>query len=378
MSERDGTYVVVGAGAIGGTVGARMIQQGHSVLFCDADAEHVDAINRDGLRIEGPVEQFVVEAQAVTPDGLPERLDAGPAGGEVAAHGGRARGDRAAARARRVRRLAAERRQRAGDRLDRRRGADGRRLRQLRRRLPRTGPHLPRRPRRAVRRRARRASQRARRATARRPAGCQGDTQYPRLPLGEGGIRRDAVRHRRLRPLDRRRALRAAVPHRLHAARPRGSRRGAGARRGVRRLRRRRPRRLDRAARRVQPAVGQDALGHLPRPDGAQAPDGEGDPRRHRRAAAAPHARADRRDRGGTAHLRGREPRAARGVRAAAGAGRAERRDHRAAAGRRGQERGRCTASPSPSRTTSTSRESSRRTPRPSACRPPPTATRRS
>jgi 2-dehydropantoate 2-reductase len=75
VSEPDGTYVIVGAGAIGGTVGAQMIRQGHSVLFCDADAAHVEAINRGGLQIEGPVEQFVVEARAVTPEGLPARLD---------------------------------------------------------------------------------------------------------------------------------------------------------------------------------------------------------------------------------------------------------------------------------------------------------------
>ena len=30
-------YVVVGAGAIGGTVGARLARDGHDVLFCDAD-----------------------------------------------------------------------------------------------------------------------------------------------------------------------------------------------------------------------------------------------------------------------------------------------------------------------------------------------------
>jgi 2-dehydropantoate 2-reductase len=69
-------YVVVGAGAIGGTVGARLARDGHEVLLCDADADHVAAINRDGLAIEGPVEQLVVRAPAVTPDQLPERLGA--------------------------------------------------------------------------------------------------------------------------------------------------------------------------------------------------------------------------------------------------------------------------------------------------------------
>ncbi|MEV1199913.1 amidase family protein [Microbispora rosea] len=65
---------IIGAGAIGGTIGAHMIRAGHDVLLCDADPAHVQAINRDGLSIEGPVENFTVRARAVTPDGLPERL----------------------------------------------------------------------------------------------------------------------------------------------------------------------------------------------------------------------------------------------------------------------------------------------------------------
>src|SRR5262249_8790730 len=69
-------YVVVGAGAIGGTVGAQLARGGHSVLFCDADPEHVAAINARGLTIEGPVEAFTVEARAVSPDELPDTLGA--------------------------------------------------------------------------------------------------------------------------------------------------------------------------------------------------------------------------------------------------------------------------------------------------------------
>src|SRR3954454_20608630 len=67
-------YVVVGAGAIGGTVGARLARDGHQVLLCDADADHVAAINRDGLVIEGPVENVHVYPRALLPDELPERL----------------------------------------------------------------------------------------------------------------------------------------------------------------------------------------------------------------------------------------------------------------------------------------------------------------
>ncbi|HSD02620.1 MAG TPA: amidase family protein [Gaiellales bacterium] len=68
------TYVVVGAGAIGGTVAAGLARDGHDVLVCDSDAEHVAAINRDGLTIEGPVEQFTARVRAVAPDDLPGEL----------------------------------------------------------------------------------------------------------------------------------------------------------------------------------------------------------------------------------------------------------------------------------------------------------------
>jgi 2-dehydropantoate 2-reductase len=69
-------YVVVGAGAIGGTVGARLARDGREVLLCDADPEHVAAVNEHGLAIEGPVEEFTVRVPAVSPAGLPDRLDA--------------------------------------------------------------------------------------------------------------------------------------------------------------------------------------------------------------------------------------------------------------------------------------------------------------
>ncbi|GAB2856581.1 hypothetical protein GCM10027176_68750 [Actinoallomurus bryophytorum] len=66
---------IIGAGAIGGTIGAHLIRDGHDILFCDADPAHVDAINRNGLTIEGPVENFTVTARAVTPEDLPDRLE---------------------------------------------------------------------------------------------------------------------------------------------------------------------------------------------------------------------------------------------------------------------------------------------------------------
>jgi 2-dehydropantoate 2-reductase len=68
-------YVVLGCGAIGGTVAAGLARDGHDVLVSDADPAVVEAINQRGLRIEGPIENFTVMVPAVLPQDLPERLD---------------------------------------------------------------------------------------------------------------------------------------------------------------------------------------------------------------------------------------------------------------------------------------------------------------
>lgn len=65
---------IIGAGAIGGTIGAHMIRAGHDVVFCDIDADHVKAINEFGISIEGPVENFTVKAKAILPADLPAKL----------------------------------------------------------------------------------------------------------------------------------------------------------------------------------------------------------------------------------------------------------------------------------------------------------------
>ena len=279
-------YVVVGAGAIGGTVGARLVRAGHSVLLCDADADarrgdqreraphrgagravHRRGAGRHAGAIAGPARRGAARGQGqhtaaaleaiaprLAPDGFVVSLQNGVNEPLIAS-------------------IVGER-------------ADGRRVRELRRRLPRARADLPRRPRRAVRRRARRH------AVPRGSNGCSPtcrDAKETGNILGflwakeAYGAMLFATAVSDLSIAD---ALGgAALPDRLHAARARGARRRAGAGRAVRRLRRRRPRRLDRAARRVQPPLREDALGHLPRPDGAQAPDREGDARRPRRAA---------------------------------------------------------------------------------------------
>jgi 2-dehydropantoate 2-reductase len=68
-------YVVLGCGAIGGTVAAGLVRDGHDVLVSDADPAVVEAINARGLRIEGPVENFSVTVPAVLPEDLPPQID---------------------------------------------------------------------------------------------------------------------------------------------------------------------------------------------------------------------------------------------------------------------------------------------------------------
>ncbi len=68
-------YVVIGCGAIGGTVAAGLARDGHDVLVSDADPAVVAAVNAHGLQIEGPVEKFTVAIPATAPADLPRKLD---------------------------------------------------------------------------------------------------------------------------------------------------------------------------------------------------------------------------------------------------------------------------------------------------------------
>lgn len=66
--------LVWGAGAIGGTVGAYAARAGHDVVLVDAAADHVEAIQRDGLTIEGPIETFTAHLPARAPEALEGRF----------------------------------------------------------------------------------------------------------------------------------------------------------------------------------------------------------------------------------------------------------------------------------------------------------------
>jgi 2-dehydropantoate 2-reductase len=59
---------IVGAGAIGGTIGAYLTRAGIGVRLVDKVAEHVAAMRTTGLRIEGFGETFTVAVDAVVPE----------------------------------------------------------------------------------------------------------------------------------------------------------------------------------------------------------------------------------------------------------------------------------------------------------------------
>ncbi|MGZ5672826.1 MAG: ketopantoate reductase family protein [Burkholderiales bacterium] len=63
------TITIYGSGAIGGTVGAYMANAGDDVLFVDKAVEHVEAMNKTGLRISGAT-SFEITARAVLPKDL--------------------------------------------------------------------------------------------------------------------------------------------------------------------------------------------------------------------------------------------------------------------------------------------------------------------
>ncbi len=60
-------FLVWGAGAIGGTIGAHLARAGHDVAVVDADADHVRAMNASGLRVTGPLADFTVRMPAFAP-----------------------------------------------------------------------------------------------------------------------------------------------------------------------------------------------------------------------------------------------------------------------------------------------------------------------
>jgi 2-dehydropantoate 2-reductase len=63
-------FLVWGAGAIGGTMGAYLARAGHDVTMVDNAPDHVAAVNAGGIRITGPVGEFTQRVPAFTPDSI--------------------------------------------------------------------------------------------------------------------------------------------------------------------------------------------------------------------------------------------------------------------------------------------------------------------
>lgn len=68
-------FTVVGAGAIGGTLGAYLVREGEDVEVVDREREHVAAMKERGLTIEGIDETFTVPVRALHPEELRGPLD---------------------------------------------------------------------------------------------------------------------------------------------------------------------------------------------------------------------------------------------------------------------------------------------------------------
>lgn len=64
---------IVGAGAIGGVIGAHLAAKGEQIVLCDIAENHVNKINESGLIIEGPEETFTAKCPSFTPEQLRKR-----------------------------------------------------------------------------------------------------------------------------------------------------------------------------------------------------------------------------------------------------------------------------------------------------------------
>lgn len=82
------SFSIVGAGAVGGIVGAALTRAGHAVRFIEADAAHRAAIEASGLKVSGAMEAVIrppVEAPSPTGDTFGAVLLAVKSGATLAA-----------------------------------------------------------------------------------------------------------------------------------------------------------------------------------------------------------------------------------------------------------------------------------------------------
>jgi len=73
MSDPSEPILIWGAGAIGATLAAALVAAGEPVLLVDSSVAHVEAINRRGLIIKGPLLEGCFKVPACLPDQVPGR-----------------------------------------------------------------------------------------------------------------------------------------------------------------------------------------------------------------------------------------------------------------------------------------------------------------
>jgi 2-dehydropantoate 2-reductase len=72
---RESAILVVGAGAMGGTIGAHLVRSGQKVIFVERASDHVARMREAGLTITGPLAQFTVPVLASSPEDLRGQYD---------------------------------------------------------------------------------------------------------------------------------------------------------------------------------------------------------------------------------------------------------------------------------------------------------------
>jgi 2-dehydropantoate 2-reductase len=68
MGVTETPLLIWGAGAMGGSIGGVLAREGRRVLFVERDPDHVAAMNDRGLRITGPLAEFLVAVEASHPE----------------------------------------------------------------------------------------------------------------------------------------------------------------------------------------------------------------------------------------------------------------------------------------------------------------------
>ena len=70
MGVTEEPLLIWGAGAMGGTIGGVLADEGRQVRFVDQAREHLQAMNERGLRVTGPVTELQVAVEATHPEDL--------------------------------------------------------------------------------------------------------------------------------------------------------------------------------------------------------------------------------------------------------------------------------------------------------------------